>query len=77
MNDQITESLKLRKRDKADHQQEFNKIYNQIDDSIKMTNSNQLSLECLGQMIAAFIECFRMQQVLDFSDETDKKSFGL
>jgi len=42
-----------------------------------MTNSNQLSLECLGQMIAAFIECFKMQQILDNSEEEDKRTFGL
>jgi len=77
LNDQITESLKLRKRDKADHQQEFNKIINQIDDAIKITNTNQLSLETLGQMVAAIIECFKIQQILDLSDEKDKKSFGL
>jgi len=77
LNDQITESLKLRKRDKADHQQEFNKIINQIDDAIKITNTNQLSLETLGQMVAAIIECFKIQQILDISDENDRKSFGL
>lgn len=77
LNDQITESLKLRKRDKADHQQEFNKIINQIDDAIKITNTNQISLETLGQMVAAIIECFKIQQILDTSDENDKKSFGL
>lgn len=48
-----------------------------IEDAINVTNSNKVSLETLGQMVAAFVECFRIQQILNESEESDKKSFGL
>lgn len=50
---------------------------NQIDEAIKITNTNQISLEALGQMVAAVVECFNIQQILDRCEETDKKTFGL
>jgi len=76
-NDSITESLKNRKKDKSDHQREFSQIVTKIEDAINVTNSNKVSLETLGQMVAAFVECFRIQQILNESEESDKKSFGL
>eukprot|EP00801_Mesodinium_rubrum_P001655 Mrub_01655.p1 GENE.Mrub_01655~~Mrub_01655.p1 ORF type:complete len:666 (+),score=168.69 Mrub_01655:134-1999(+) len=77
LNDSITESLKNRKKDKSDHQREFSQIVTKIEDAINVTNSNKVSLETLGQMVAAFVECFRIQQILNESEESDKKSFGL
>jgi hypothetical protein len=77
LNDSITESLKNRKKDKSDHQREFSQIVTKIEDAINVTNSNKVSLETLGQMVAAFVECFRIQQILNESEEADKKSFGL
>lgn len=55
LNDQITESLKLRKRDKADHQMEFVKHLNLLKDLDSKLIKNTNNVTEIEEMIKTIV----------------------